>query len=76
MAKLHNWRKHYFQILHQKEDANKNILDLFLANYYALTVSNSIWNPAEDPDKVVISVAPVTGNIKILHSLQKLGGTR
>ena len=55
---------------------NKNILDFSIANYLYSNGGGFLWNLTEEPDSVIIVVAPITGEIKLLHGLSDLGVTR
>ena len=75
---LHTSWKQYFSNLDTNESSNKN-LDIFTK---ATSVTDDFTDEVlidvmtEDSDIVVLTVAPVTGKMKILHSPTNLGGTR
>ena len=69
------WNYHFHKILHNKY-ANKNILAFYLANYSSPNEKYHLWNLPEEPDDVILSVSPITGNIKSIHDLSNLGVSR
>ena len=70
--------KHYFSSLETNELANKNlnVFDKATSVTDDFTNETLIRSLTEDIDIVILTVAPVTGNIKIFHSPINLGGTR
>ena len=70
--------KEYFKTLETNDDSNKNI-DIF-NKATSLTDDSTedtiIKALTEDIDVTILTVAPVTGKIKVLHSPKNLGGTR
>ena len=70
--------KEYFKTLDTNDTSNKNI-DIF-NNATSITDDSTedtmIKSLTEDIDVTILTVAPVTGKIKVLHSPKNLGGTR
>ena len=70
--------KHYFNNLETNEVSNKslNVFSRATSITDDSTEETLIRSLTEDIDVVILTVAPVTGNIKIFHSPTNLGGTR
>ena len=72
-----NW-KNYFEKLDTNEVSNSN-LHVFAkatAVHEDFQPSDSIKSLTEDEDIIIMTIAPVTKNVKFLHSPTNLGGTR
>jgi len=75
-----NTWKSYFQNLATNGDANKNVeafgkctTKIDNNTDFEKTLLSSL---SEDPNTVIMAVAPVTGKMKLYHSITNLGGTR
>lgn len=68
----------YFNGLNSNDEFDKNIFNLWDSTIINedSTENNIIKSLTEEPDLIIMSVAPVTRAVKILHSLHNLGGIR
>ena len=75
---LHASWKLYFDNLETNSVSNQNLNIFTKATMITEDTTDSalIRSLTEDADSVIITVAPVTGKIKFLHSPTNLGGTR
>ena len=77
MHLLPTWN-HYFENLESNLYSNQNLLVFASATILRddTTDTDIIRTQTEDIDIIIMTVAPFTGNIKFLHSIRNLGGTR
>ena len=73
---LQNIWNNLFHNLEHNYDAENSLQIFILAALGQNLEAESLKALLEDLNTIIISVAPVTGNIKILHSLTNIGGTR
>jgi len=73
-----NTWKSYYQNLVTNDDANRNLGAFKTCTNHTNTdfEKNLFLALSEDPDTVIMAVAPITGKMKLYHSVSNLGGTR
>jgi len=73
-----NTWKNYYQNLVTNDDANRNLgaFQMCTTHTNPEFEKNLFLSLSEDPDTVIMAVAPITGNMKFYHSVSNLGGTR
>ena len=62
--------------LPQNEDTDRNFSSFVPATASLKDPAEPTKNLTEDPNKITTCVSPITGNVKLLHSLINTGGTR